>query len=192
MSKKRINIDEDLCVGCGLCVSACHESVIELVDGKAKVVREDYCDGLGNCLPVCPVGAISFEGGEEEPQAKTTDEALENWPIQIKLIPVSSPHFADADLLIAADCTAFAYRGFSDKFAKGKIVLIGCPKLDQADYSEKLAAIFRENSIKSVSVVKMEVPCCTGLERAVQTALQNCGKDIPCEVTTVGIHGNIL
>ncbi len=190
MNKKRINIDEDLCVGCGLCVSACHESAIELVDGKAKWVREEFCDGLGNCLPVCPVGAISFEG-QEEARPNSDNSALDNWPIQIKLIPVSSPHFADAELLIAADCTAFAYKGFHDKFIKDKITIIGCPKLDQVDYSEKLTAILKENNIKSVSVVKMEVPCCTGLANAVKAAIQNSGKDIPCEITTVGIQGEI-
>ena len=158
MFRKIIHIDEEKCNGCGLCARACHESAIGIIDGKAKLLREDYCDGLGDCLPACPTNAISFV----EKEAAAYDEAavlenkkkleahsqLQQWPIQIKLVPINAPYFDDADLLIAADCTAYAYANFHQDFIKGKITLIGCPKLDSVDYSEKLTEIIRQNNIK--------------------------------------------
>ena len=142
MIRKIIHIDEELCNGCGLCASACQEGAIGIVDGKAKLLRDDYCDGLGNCLPVCPTNAISFI----EREAAAFDEAaveanmkanseLRQWPVQIKLVPVNAPYFDGAHLLIAADCTAYAYANFHQEFIRGKITLIGCPKLDEGDYS---------------------------------------------------------
>ena len=173
MVRKIIKIDEEKCNGCGLCADACHEDAIGMVDGKAKLLRDDYCDGLGNCLPVCPTGAISFE----EREAAEFDEAavkqnmaagqLHQWPIQIKLIPVNAPYFENAKLLVAADCAAYACGNFHSEFMKKKITVIGCPKLDDVDYSEKLAEIIGGNDIKSVTVVRMEVPCCGGIEYAV-------------------------
>ena len=159
MIRKIIHIDEEKCNGCGLCARACHESAIGIIDGKAKLLREDYCDGLGDCLPACPTNAISFV----EKEAAAYDEAavlenkkkleahsqLQQWPVQIKLVPINAPYFDDADLLIAADCTAYAYANFHQDFIKGKITLIGCPKLDSVDYSEKLTEIIRQNNIKS-------------------------------------------
>ncbi|MGI6203206.1 MAG: ATP-binding protein [Eubacteriales bacterium] len=236
MTKKRIKIDEELCVGCGLCVDACQESVIELVDGKAKVMREDYCDGLGNCLPVCPVGAISFEETELEdtapapendtaaqdkakqaegalpcgcpgthlrkierrsresdaPAAAEMPSMLSQWPIQIKLVPVNAPYFDGANLLVAADCTAFAYGDFHRKFIRRHVTLIGCPKLDDVDYTEKLTEIISRNNIKSVTVVRMEVPCCGGIEHAVKRALAASGKLIPWQIVTISTDGEIL
>ena len=195
MIRKIIKIDEEKCNGCGVCANACHEGAIEMIDGKAKLTREDYCDGLGDCLPGCPTGAITFE----EREAPAYDQAavlaakkLSQWPVQIKLVPVTAPYYEDANLLIAADCTAYAYAGFHEEFMKGKITLIGCPKLDDADYADKLTAIIRDNGIRSVTIVRMEVPCCGGLERAARKALQNSGKSLPCQVVTVSRDGKLL
>lgn len=118
--------------------------------------------------------------------------SLQNWPVQIKLAPVNAPYFNDAKLLIAADCTAYAYASFHQDFIRNKITLIGCPKLDQVDYSEKLTAIIQNNNIQSVTIVRMEVPCCSGLEMAAKKALQNSGKFIPWQVVTISIDGKIL
>lgn len=196
MIRRIIQIDEEKCNGCGACAAACHESAIGMVDGKAKLLRDDYCDGLGDCLPACPTGAITFV----EREAAAYDEAavirnqrpLQQWPVQIKLVPTSAPYFDGAKLLIAADCTAYAYASFHEDFMKGKIVLVGCPKLDSVDYSEKLEEIIRSNNITEVTIVRMEVPCCGGLEMAAKRALQNSGKFIPWQVATISVDGKIL
>ena len=120
------------------------------------------------------------------------ESQLRQWPVQIKLVPVNAPYFDNANLLIAADCTAYAYGNFHNEFMKNKVTIIGCPKLDAGDYSEKLTAILSENNIKSVTVVRMEVPCCGGIEHAVKQALMNCGKMIPWQVVTISADGNIL
>ena len=230
MKRKIISIDDKKCNGCGLCVSACHEGAIGLINGKAKLLREDYCDGLGNCLPACPMGAITFEQREAPAYdqsavqaAKTEKETkplpcgcpgtqsksivhktvsntiespaeseLTQWPVQIKLVPVNAPYFNGANLLVAADCTAFAYGDFHAKFIKNHIALIGCPKLDEGDYAEKLTEIIKNNNIKSIKVVRMEVPCCGGIENAVKTALQNSKKMIPWQVVVISTDGQIL
>ena len=211
MIRKIIKLDESRCNGCGACAAACHEGAIEIIDGKAVLIREDYCDGLGDCLPECPADAISFE----EREAPAYDEAavlaakqrkikdapfhasarvsqLGQWPCQIKLAPVNAPYFSGAKLLIAADCTAYAYANMHEDFMKGKVTLIGCPKLDSVDYSEKLTEIIQNNDIKSVTILRMEVPCCGGLEMAAQKALQESGKSIPCQTITISIDGNIV
>jgi NAD-dependent dihydropyrimidine dehydrogenase PreA subunit len=261
MIRTIIKIDEEKCNGCGLCASACHEGAIDIVDGKAKLVRENFCDGFGDCLPNCPTGAISFE----EREAPAYDEAavkaaqqekkpmkiddimqiedetkrkaammahlaaggtppaggcpgsrmkqfkreetapapaaapgyhpvsrLNQWPCQIKLLPVKAPFFDGAKLLIAADCTAYAYANMHEEFMKGRITVIGCPKLDAVDYTEKLTAIIRDNDIKSVTIVRMEVPCCGGLQRAAENALKASGKFIPWQVVTISTDGRIL
>lgn len=229
MLRKIIKIDKEKCNGCSLCVTACHEGAIGLVDGRAELLRDDYCDGLGNCLPVCPTGAISFEEREAleyneievkknmeqnenlpcgcpgtnakvltreasvpQTEIQTVTSHLNQWPVQIKLVPVNSPYFENANLLISADCAAYAYGNFHNDFMKNKITLIGCPKLDEGDYSEKLTAILKSNNIKSVTVVRMEVPCCGGIENAVTVALQDCGKMIPWQVVTISTDGQIL
>lgn len=241
MIRKIINIDRDKCNGCGLCVDACHEGAIAMVDGKAELTRDDYCDGLGNCLPACPTGAITFiereaaaydeaavqenmkikqaaqpdlpcgcPGTQARALKRATDESavpapsampaqsakpesrLRQWPVQIKLVPVNAPYFDGANLLIAADCAAYAYADFHNQFIKNRITLIGCPKLDEGDYSEKLTAILANNDIKSVTVVRMEVPCCGGIQNAVITALKNSGKMIPWQVVTISTAGEIL
>lgn len=208
MIRKIIHIDEEKCNGCGICVNACHEGALGMVDGKAKLLRDDYCDGLGDCLPECPTGAITFEEREaaaydekavqknkrRNSHTHTTDmmSRLANWPVQIKLAPISAPYFDDADLLIAADCSAYAYAAFHQDFICDKVTLVGCPKLDNVDYSEKLTAIIRSNNIRSVTIIRMEVPCCGGLEAAAKAALQESGKTIPFKVVTISIDGRII
>lgn len=208
MIRKIIHIDEEKCNGCGLCAAACHEGAIGMAGGKAKLLRDDYCDGLGDCLPTCPTGAISFVEREaaaydkeaveanmrkaETESAGETKTQLMQWPVQIKLVPINAPYFENANLLIAADCTAYAYGNFHREFMKNKITLIGCPKLDEGDYSEKLTQIIEQNNIKSVTVIRMEVPCCGGIENAVKKALQNSGKFIPWQVVTISTDGKIL
>ena len=200
MIRRIITIDENKCNGCGLCADACHEGAIGIVDGKAKLLREDYCDGLGDCLPACPMNAISFEQREapayNEAAVLAAKEAkslqLRNFPVQIKLAPVNAPWFEDADLLIAADCTAFAYPDFHRDFIRGKVVLIGCPKLDTVNYAEKLGEILRNNSIRSITVTRMTVPCCGGLTMAVKNAIAASGKDIPLNIVTIRPDGQTV
>ncbi len=207
MIRRIIKIDEEKCNGCGACAEACHEGAIEMIDGKAKLTKENYCDGLGDCLPGCPANAITFE----EREAPAYDEAavkaeklkasyaserlcsdnppsqLMQWPCQLRLVPITASYFMGASLLIAADCTAYAYANFHVDFMQGRVTLIGCPKLDAVDYSEKLTQIFRQNAIKDITVLRMEVPCCGGLEAAVRKAIRNSGKDIAIEVVTLPI-----
>ena len=245
MKRKIVTIDPSLCNGCGLCISACHEGALKLVDGKAKLVSDSYCDGLGACLPECPTGAIKIVERESAPydeaavmarQAAAKGHAapapaparplpcgcpgsmakaiarpapsaaqaapsapagapaseLTTWPVQIKLVPVNAPYLKNAALLIAADCSAFAYPDIHRRFMANKVTLIGCPKLDEGDYSEKLTALLQANEIKSVTVLRMEVPCCVGIATAVQRALQASGKTIPWQVVTISTDGRIL
>lgn len=285
MLRKIIKIDEKKCNGCGLCATACHEGAIDIIDGKAKLVRENYCDGFGDCLPGCPTGAITFEEREapeyddaavkrtqenakKEAEKMTVEEIMQikdenerrrmmkakmqerggtglkhgscpgsramtlshdaqlcantggcpgarsealgttaegaisgasrpmprlaQWPCQIKLVPTEAPFFEGAKLLIAADCTAYAYANMHEDFMRGRTTIIGCPKLDAVDYSEKLTEIIKNNEIKNVTIVRMEVPCCGGLEIAVKNALQASGKFIPWQVVTVSRDGRIL
>jgi NAD-dependent dihydropyrimidine dehydrogenase PreA subunit len=193
MIRKIIKIDTKKCNGCGMCVRACHEQAIGLKMGKAVLLRDDYCDGLGDCLPACPMNAISFE--EREAAAYDEDAVMankKNWPVQIKLAPVNAPYFQGANLLIAADCCAFTYPNFYNEFIKGHITLIGCSKLDAVNYADKLTEIFINNEIKSITVTRMIVPCCGGLEFAVKTAIENSGKDIPLKVVTIDTIGNMI
>ncbi len=227
MIRKIIHINEEKCNGCGACANACHEGAIEMVDGKAKLIRDDYCDGMGDCLPECPTGAITFTereaaaydetAVEEHKKRKSaafhgcpghalrsfdrtaaaaspatgTQSELRQWPCQIKLVPVNAPYFNGAKLLIAADCTAYAYARVHEEFMRGKITIIGCPKLDDIDYTDKLTQIISSNDIQSVTVLRMEVPCCGGLEHAAINALKNSGKFIPWQVVTFRVDGNV-
>ena len=193
MIRKIIHIDEEKCNGCGICATACHEGAIDIIDGKAKLVREHFCDGFGDCLPGCPTGAITFEEREAPAESSATMKSqLCNWPVQIKLAPLQAPYFDGAKLLIAADCTAYAYANFHKEFIRGKVTLIGCPKLDAVNYSEKLTEILRNNDIQSVTIVRMEVPCCGGLEMAAKKAIQDSGKFLPWQVVTISIDGEIM
>ena len=267
MLRQIVTFDRDRCNGCGLCVHACHEGAIGLVDGKAALLRDDFCDGMGDCLPACPMDAIRFEQREALPydeaavQAKkagrgsdspsapsapwvavmpglggvgveaaavaapqtgasmpvgalltgagapvwdaapaagfaaaadTSKSQLAQWPCQIKLVPVNAPFFRGANLLVAADCTAFAHPDFHRRFMAGRVTLVGCPKLDAVDYSEKLGGILALNDIQDVLVVRMDVPCCGGIQRAVSTALAGSGKQIPARVVTIGRDGRVL
>lgn len=281
MLRTVIQIDEEKCTGCRLCVDACHEGAIGMVDGKARLLRDDYCDGLGDCLPACPTGAITFiereaaaydehavaqhlaaraaaesiaeddldrtvadpatasapaaggcpgsrarllaqdapaallggcpgsrarslassETADSEAEANDSKDVfavaelpnrLMQWPAQIKLVPTQAPYYNGRGLLIAADCTAFACASFHKRFMKGNVTIIGCPKLDEGSYAEKLAAIIAANDITGVTLARMEVPCCGGLERDAAEALALSGKDLPLDVVTFSVTGNVI
>lgn len=250
MKRKIITIDDNLCDGCGNCVTACSEGALQITNDKATLVKEDFCDGFGDCIGECPTGALKIEerdsrpfdinatkeyllkthGQEavakmEEAQKKhepsgpkmmpcgcpgsmiktiqrntpSTDTTqavssqLRNWPVQIHLLPVEAPYYHGADLLVAADCCAYAYGGFHGDFIKGHVLAIGCPKLDDADsYREKLAAILQENDIRSVTVAYMEVPCCKGLVKTVDEAVKKSGKKISIRKSKIGIQGQTI
>ncbi|MBI6872604.1 ATP-binding protein [Clostridium aciditolerans] len=245
MIRKIVNIDESKCNGCGLCVHACHEGAIELIDGKAVLISDEYCDGLGDCLPECPTNAITIieresKAYDEEAVAqkiaermKKTEEKplpcgcpgtaakmierkplkvastvkasnrkasseeslseLRQWPVQLRLINTEAPYLKNADLLVAADCTAYAYANFHSDFIKDHITVIGCPKLDDVKYyEEKLAEILRKNNIKSITVVRMEVPCCGGIVSAVKNAMLNSQTIVPYKEVTISTDGNVI
>jgi ferredoxin len=246
MKKMRniIQIDEELCDGCGNCIISCAEGALEIVEGKARLVAERYCDGLGACLGECPTGALKViqreaDDFDEEAVEHRLDElaekakensqgvmacgcpsthiqsfapaasacacanvpaqheaeasALGHWPVQIKLVPPSAPFLKNADLLVAADCTAYAYAGFHRDLLAGKALLVGCPKFDDARaYIEKFGEIFQSASIKSVTVAIMEVPCCSGLPEIVKYGMKMAGKQIPVEKVIISSRGNII
>ena len=242
--RKIIEIDEDKCTGCGLCVTKCAEGALQIVDGKAKVVNEVFCDGIGACIGECPEGALEIierdapafdEAATEKHLARSGKAAakepigeepcgcpshnpmiltaastkpgrdsrsgprdelppkLTNWPVQWRLVTAAMPFFKDREVLLSSDCVPFAYRDFHGKFLAGKPLIIGCPKLDdQKAYLDKLTDIFRDATPKSLEVVIMEVPCCSGLKKLVDEAVRRSGKHIPIRTTVVGIKGNIL
>ena len=242
MKRNIIAIDENKCNGCGLCISACHEGAIELVNGKAKLISDEYCDGLGDCLPQCPTDAIKMierdaaeynqeavdrkkEQNDKKPnlpcgcpgtmeksikrnmnlklkQAETkisgvtevtVESELNQWPVQLRLINSKAGFLNGADILIAADCSAYAYGDFHKEFIKGRVAMIGCPKLDDNDYyRQKIAEILQSNDIKSITVVRMEVPCCAGIVSAVKAAMLQAGVIVPYKEVTIGINGEII
>ncbi len=248
-----IHIDEDKCNGCGLCVPACEEGALQIIDGKARLVKEIYCDGLGNCLGECPQGAITIEEREADPfseeavaehltsqksrqaeepatsaesaaaaesgcgggcpgsamldlmrgktpespstasGASSAESALRQWPVQLHLVNPAAPYWRDADLLIAADCVPVAYAGFHSELLAGRRVIIACPKLDDTSpYVGKLAALLSRNSIKSITVAHMEVPCCGGLGRMVQAALDAAQSPLEVNDVCIGIRGDVV
>jgi len=238
VKRKIIEIEEDLCSGCGECVTACAEGALAVIDGKARLTSENYCDGLGACLGECPEGALKVIERESEefdpeaveehleadagaPPAQTmacgcpssdvrvfpssllagrkeggaADEvpsALGHWPVQIRLIPANAPFLKGADLLVAADCTPLAYAGFHRDLLPGKVVMLGCPKFDdREEYAAKFAEIFRVADIRSITVVEMEVPCCSALPVIVGRGLAAAGKDVPLRVITITRNGHI-
>lgn len=276
MKRSIISIDEEKCNGCGMCVPACHEGAIRIVEGKARLVGDSLCDGLGACLGECPQGAITIS--EREADGYNEIEALENimqagapavqahlkhladhgqngylkqaqeylqkrgvdvvngpkqekspacgcpgsmardfrdqprlavadpggqgpvqselrqWPVQLRLLNPHSSFFQDADLVVSADCVPFTFADFHRKFLKGKVLVIFCPKLDAEidEYIEKLAEVFRANNIKTVTIVRMEVPCCSGTEHVVEAALRQAGKNIIIRGYTVSLQGDII
>ena len=213
IKRKIVNINENLCNGCGNCIPKCAEGALQIVNGKAKIIKETYCDGLGACLGQCPQGAITITEREAEAfneaevhehlKNKTTLKPLTaipasqtlqkpQWPVKLNLVPVKAPFFENADILLAADCAPVALKNFHDLMA-GKRVVIGCPKFDDARaYAQKLTEILQQNNIASVTVVHMEVPCCTGLKWALNKALEGSGKQIPTKEYEVKIGGEIV
>ncbi len=235
--RKIINIDEDKCNGCGVCVPACAEGALQIIDGKVRLISEQYCDGLGACLGECPQGAITLEEREAEefneeavghhlhspehahvadelpcgcPSATVTrlerhhgrevpseaagtpqQSTLSHWPVQLTLVPPSAPFLQGANLLLAADCVPFAYPGFHQDFLQDRSLVVACPKLDDFEaHLEKLTGILRLSEPKSITVIHMEVPCCSGLTHMARQALLASGKDIPFGEVTIGIQGD--
>lgn len=189
---------DDYCDGLGDCLPVCPTGAITFVEREAAAYDEQAVlenkkrSGMPN-----GGGCPGHQLRQFSPKTQTAEETapvsqLRQWPCQIKLVPVQAPYFQGADLLIAADCTAYAYGNLHREFMQGKITLIGCPKLDSVDYSEKLSVIFGENDIQNITLTRMEVPCCGGLELAVKRALAQCGKEIPLEVVTISLDGKIL
>ncbi len=254
MKRKIVKIDREKCNGCGLCIDACHEGAIQLVDGKAELVSDIYCDGLGDCLSECPRDAITIEEreadaydeaavqkrllevgmpsesvggriagstgtspavarggcpgmrkmswGEDAPEAKPetdgrevagsfTPSALRQWPVQLKLVPVNAPYWEGADILLSADCVAHAYGGFHQELLAGRRLIVACPKLDHStnEYVEKLAGILAGNSVKSLTVAYMEVPCCQGIVRIAEEAIKASGRKVRMEKIEIGLEG---
>lgn len=240
IERKIVEIDEERCDGCGQCANACAEGAIQIVDGKAKLVKDSYCDGLGACIGECPQGALKiierkaedFDPEEverylEEKEAKKKAEAasmpcgcpssklqmfkspcedanrpvsqasdasaLTHWPVQIRLVPANAPFLKDADLLVASDCTPIAYPNFHRDFMDGRVVLLGCPKFDDAQaYVKKFAEIFQTANLKSVTIVDMEVPCCSAMPAIVKKGMEAAGKTFPLEEVVVSVRGEIL
>lgn len=201
--RKIVHIDEALCNGCGACIPKCAEGALQIVNGKAKIVSETYCDGLGACLGQCPQGAITvIEREAEEFDEKAVEKHLAGakpsetpvkpqWPVKINLIPRQAPFFNQANLLIVADCAPVAYPDLQKNLPR-KRILIGCPKFEDArGYAEKLQDILKLNDIASVTVVHMEVPCCSGLKWAVDKAVQGSGKQVPVKRYIMTIGGEL-
>ena len=233
--RKIVKIDEGKCNGCGVCIPACVENALQIIDGKAKLISEKYCDGLGACLGECPQDAITIEEREVEEfdeeavtqlmreeetvtdrlpcgcpsaavteferqegaEAATCSEAhqqsmLRHWPVQLTLVPPGAPFLKEADLILVADCVPFAYAGFHNDFLKGHAVLVACPKLDDFQaHQRKLTDILSHSGVKSLTVVHMEVPCCSGLTHLAKQALDSSGKDIPFKEITIGVKGDL-
>ena len=198
---KAVLTNEHYCDGLGDCLPACPTGAIRFEEREApaydeaavqaaKMKKHGISAGAG--CPGSRAQLLSRAPAQPATPLNQPESQLRQWPVQIKLAPVNVPYFEGANILVAADCTAYAYANFHQKFIRGRIVLVGCPKLDEGDYTEKLTRIFSENNIKSLTIVRMEVPCCGGLERAAKNALQASGKFIPWQVETISVDGRIL
>ena len=222
MIRRIIHIDEEKCNGCGMvdgkakllrddycdglgdCLPSCPTGAITFVEREAAAYDEEAVlanqrkkagenKSAHHMSGGCPGSRMrQMKRETTAPTENKMESQLQQWPVQIKLVPTQAPYFEGAKLLIAADCTAYAYANFHQDFIRGKVVLVGCPKLDSVDYSEKLEEIIQSNNISSMTVVRMEVPCCGGLEMAAKKALQNSGKFIPWQVVTISVDGKIL
>jgi Fe-S-cluster-containing hydrogenase component 2 len=201
-----LEIDEELCDGCGLCVPSCHEGAIRVVNGKARLVSDSLCDGLGACLGHCPRGALKVTHREAVPfvapvapaapaaasSAGHEPSQLSHWPVQIRLIAPHAPFLDDARLVVAADCVPVALPGFHREFVAGSAVMIGCPKFDDLEaYTQRFTELFSTARVRSVTVVVMEVPCCRSLPTAVQRGIEAAGASVPLEIVVVGVDGEI-
>jgi ferredoxin len=210
LKRKIVNINESLCNGCGQCIPKCAEVALQIVNGKAKIIKDTYCDGLGACLGQCPQGAITLTEREAEAfneaevhehlknkkptavQAKQTIQKPQ-WPIKLNLVPPKAAFFQDANLLLAADCAPIAVKNFHETLMQNKRVIIGCPKFDDArTYAQKLTEILQQNNIASVTVAHMEVPCCMGLKWAINKALEASGKQIPTKEYEIKVGGEVV
>lgn len=189
--RKIIEIDEELCNGCGKCVLACHEGALAIVNGKAKLINEFLCDGFGACIGECPTGALKIVEREAEVDRMTS--ALTHWPVQIRLIPPSAPFLEKAKLLVCADCVPVAYPDLHLTLLPEKKIMLGCPKFDPADlYVEKFAEILSQRNLESLTLAIMEVPCCKGLLYILLEARKLANKEIPIKVYTIGVKGEVL
>jgi ferredoxin len=211
MAKRKIvKINEDLCNGCGSCIPKCAEGALQIVNGKAKIIKETYCDGLGACIGQCTQGAITItereaEAFDEEKVHRHLKNRAESqmqeyavptkpqWPIKLSLVPLKAPFFENANLLVTADCVPVAIKNFHNTLLPGKIVVIGCPKFDDARaYAQKLGEILKQNSVVSITVAYMEVPCCSAIKWVVDEALKASGKKIPVKELEVKIGGEAV
>ncbi len=196
---KAVLLRDDYCDGLGDCIPACPADAIQFIEREALPYDQEAVERMQRQKQAAPCGcpgsrakAIRHDTKVSDASAGKAESQLSQWPVQIKLAPVNAAYFENANLLIAADCSAYAYGNFHADFIRNRIVLIGCPKLDQGDYTEKLTAILKNNAIKSLTVVRMEVPCCGGIENACKAALQDSGKFIPWQVVTIATDGTIL
>jgi len=197
MKRTVIKIDESRCTGCGACVKGCHEGVLQVIDGKARVVNETCCDGLGACIGSCPAGALTLEEREAEPYKEQSccniPSQVRQFPIQLRLVNPNAPFLKNMDLVLAADCTAFVYSHFHHQFMQNNSIVIACPKLDSSIelYIEKLTAMIDDTAINSLTVIMMEVPCCGGLWHIAQRAQANAERKIPIRKVIVGVDGEV-
>jgi NAD-dependent dihydropyrimidine dehydrogenase PreA subunit len=194
MKRTVIKINEDLCTGCGTCVKGCHGGALQLINGKAKIINEMFCDGLGACIGDCPVGALSLEEREVTPYKEKpccgVVPSMCQFPIQLRLVSPAAPFLQNQDLVLAADCTAFVCKDFHERFMKNNSLVIACPKLDSTKelYVEKLTEMIEHSAIKSLTVIMMEVPCCSGLWSIAQQAQEKASRKIPVKEVIIRIQ----